>query len=373
MILNTLSANYNKMKTLKHDFPFITEKGSVLPNIEIAYHTWGRLDESRENVIWICHALTANSDVETWWPGMVGSGLLFDTDKYFIVCANVLGSCYGSTGPASINPGTGRKWLADFPYITIRDLVRAHEILRLHLEIKKIHSIIGASIGGFQALEYSVLNSGLISHLIFVASSAKQSPWAVAFSQSQRLAMLADSSFVANEPDGGRNGLKAARSIALLSYRNASAYNSTQAEADDELTTGFRAASYQDYQGEKLVMRFDPWSYFCLVNLSDTHNIGRGREGAVKALRSIRSKTLCIGITSDILFPVEEQKFVAGHVPGAEYTEIDSAYGHDGFLIESDQITNVVRNFWKKCEPHLLDRDINISAEDNDILKNIAI
>jgi homoserine O-acetyltransferase/O-succinyltransferase len=375
MISNRLSAKYCNMKTLKYNRPFTTENGSVLPGIEIAYHTWGNLDESRENVIWICHALTANSDVESWWPGMVGSGLLFDTDKYFIVCANVLGSCYGTTGPASINPGTGRKWQGDFPDITIRDLVKAHEILRLHLGINKIHSIIGASIGGFQALEYTALHPGLINHLIFIASSAKQSPWAVAFSQSQRLAMLADPSFVANDPEGGKNGLKAARSIALLSYRNAAAYNSTQAESDDELTKGFRAASYQDYQGEKLIKRFDPWSYFCLVNLSDTHNIGRGRNGAIKALEGIVSKTLSIGITSDILFPAEEQKFVALHIPGAEYTEIESAYGHDGFLIENDQITNVVRNFWKRCDPHHPDRKINIAgiAENNEILNNIAI
>jgi homoserine O-acetyltransferase/O-succinyltransferase len=357
------------MKTLKYNHPFTTENGSVLPGIEIAYHTWGNLDEYRENVIWICHALTANSDVESWWPGMVGSGLLFDTDKYFVVCANVLGSCYGTTGPPSVNPDTGRKWMGDFPDITIRDLVKAHEILRDHLGINKIHSIIGASIGGFQALEYTALKPGIISHLIFIASSAKQSPWAVAFSQSQRLAMLADPSFVANDPEGGKNGLRAARSIALLSYRNASAYNLTQAESDDELTKGFRAASYQDYQGEKLVKRFDPWSYFCLVNLSDTHNVGRGRDGAIKALEKIVSKTLSIGITSDILFPVEEQKFVARHIPGAEYTEIDSAYGHDGFLIENDQITNVVRNFWKK---HRKDKIIDIS-KNTGILKNIAI
>jgi homoserine O-acetyltransferase/O-succinyltransferase len=363
------------MKTLKYNHQFTTEKGSVLPGIEIAYNTWGNLDKNRENVIWICHALTANSDVESWWPGMVGSGLLFDTDKFFVVCANVLGSCYGSTGPASINPGTGRKWMGDFPDITIRDLVKAHEILRLHLGIKKIHSIIGASIGGFQALEYAVLNPGLINHLIFIASSAKQSPWAVAFSQSQRLAMLADPTFVANDPEGGKNGLKAARSIALLSYRNASAYNATQAESDDELTKGFRAASYQDYQGEKLVKRFDPWSYFCLVNLSDTHNVGRGRNGAINALEKIESKTLSIGITSDILFPVEEQKFIARYIPGADYTEIDSAFGHDGFLIENDQITNVVQNFWKKSDSCKINRKDNVIdiSKNTEILKNIAI
>jgi hypothetical protein len=148
------------------------------------------------------------------------------------------------------------------------------------------------------------------------------------------------------DPEGGKKGLKAARSIALLSYRNSNTYNKTQAEDADEKTSSFKAASYQDHQGDKLVKRFNPYSYYCIVNMSDTHNIGRGRGGAVKALKSIKAKTLCIGITSDLLFPVHEQKLVAEHVSDAKYSEIDSFYGHDGFLIESDIITKVIREFW---------------------------
>jgi homoserine O-acetyltransferase/O-succinyltransferase len=335
------------MDTLKYDQPFKTETGAILPGLEIVYHTWGRMNSDADNVIWVCHALTANSDVETWWPGMVGKGLLFDPDKYFIVCANVLGSCYGTTGPSSINPDTGRQWLRDFPLITIRDLVNVHEILRKHLNIKQIHSVIGASIGGFQSLEYSIMYPNIVKRLVFVASSAKQSPWAIAFSESQRMAMEADSSFIQNDPEGGKKGLKAARSIALLSYRNPSAYNSTQSEKDDEKIDSFRASSYQAYQGDKLVKRFNPYSYYSLVCLSDTHNTGRGRGGSAKALKGVLAKTLCIGIASDILFPIEEQKYVAANIPGAQYVEIDSFYGHDGFLIESDLVTAAVRKFWK--------------------------
>src|SRR5512133_426878 len=132
------------MKKLSYNKPFVTEAGAILPELEIAYHTWGSLNSEGDNVIWVCHALTANSDVESWWPGMVGSGLLFDPEKYFIVCANVLGSSYGTTGPASVNRQTGKPWLRDFPVITIRDVVNAHEILRKHLKIKHIHSVIGA-------------------------------------------------------------------------------------------------------------------------------------------------------------------------------------------------------------------------------------
>jgi homoserine O-acetyltransferase len=336
------------MKTLKYIQPFRTETGAILPEIEIAYSTWGKLNPSGDNVLWVCHALTANSDVESWWPGMVGEGLLFDPEKYFIVCANVLGSCYGTTGPAYVNPQTGKQWLHDFPLITVRDLVNVHEILRKHLDIKKIHTIIGASIGGYQALEYSIMFPDIIDRLILLASGAKQTPWALAFSESMRLAMQADQTFISGDPDGGRKGLKAARSIALISYRTMYAYNQTQKEDDDEKLTDFRASTYQAYQGEKLVKRFNPYSYWCLTCLSDTHNIGRGRGGTINALNSIKANVLCVGIKSDILFPTDDQKFITAHTNDAEYVEIDSFYGHDGFLIETDIVTEVVRKFWVK-------------------------
>jgi|LSQX01.3.fsa_nt_gb homoserine O-acetyltransferase len=335
------------MKIHRYTIPFRTEAGSSLPGLEIAYHTYGRLNDKADNVIWVCHALTANSDIEAWWPGMVGKKLLFDTEKYFIVCANVLGSCYGTTGPSSVNPETGKPWLRDFPLITVRDIVNVHEILRLHLGIRSIHTVIGASIGGFQALEYSVMQPGLIKRLVILASGARQSPWALAFSESMRLAMEADDSFTSNDPDGGKKGLKAARSIALLSYRTAEAYNTTQQEEDDEKLISFRAASYQAYQGEKLVRRFSPYSYWTLTCLSDTHNIGRGRGGIPEALKSIKAEILCVGIGSDLLFPVADQKFIAENAGNAKYVEIDSFYGHDGFLIETEKVTEIVRSFWE--------------------------
>jgi homoserine O-acetyltransferase len=336
------------MNTLKFKQPFTTETGEVLPELEIAYNTYGTLNRSGDNVIWICHALTANSDVEAWWPGMVGEGLLFDPVKYFVVCANVLGSCYGTTGPASINPATGRPWLREFPLVTVRDLINVHEILRNHLGIKKIHTIIGASIGGYQALEYSIMYPDLIERLIVLASGARQTPWALAFSESMRLAMEADQTFKNGNPEGGKKGLKAARSIALISYRTVAAYNHTQKEDNDEKLSSFRAATYQAYQGDKLVKRFNPYSYWCLTNLSDTHNIGRNRGGVLNALKRIKADVLCVGIKSDILFPTDEQKLIASNTEKAEYVEIDSFYGHDGFLIETQLVTDVVRNFWSK-------------------------
>jgi homoserine O-acetyltransferase/O-succinyltransferase len=336
------------MKILKYNKPFSTELGGTLPSLEIAYDTWGKLNEKADNVIWVCHALTANSDVEDWWPGMLGSDMVFDINRYFVVCANILGSCYGTTGPLSINPETSAPWLNDFPVVTIRDIVKLHEILRQELCIKRIHTVIGSSIGGYQALEYSIMCPELISRLIFIASNARQTPWAIALNESQRLAIEADATYLSNDVNGGKKGLKAARSIALLSYRTAYAYNQTQAEEDDEKTGSYRASSYQAYQGDKLVKRFNPWSYYRLTQLTDSHNVGRGRGGAIKALKQVKALTLCVGIKSDILYPVNEQKFVAENVPHGKYSEIDSFFGHDGFLIEAGQVSAVIKKFWEE-------------------------
>ena len=343
------------MKRLNFEEPFLTEAGETLPGLEIAYNTYGTLNEEGDNVIWVCHALTANSDVESWWPGMAGEGLLFNISEYYVVCANILGSCYGTTGPADLNPETGVPWLKAFPQITIRDVVNVHEILRRHLGIKGIHTVIGSSIGGYQALEYSIMYPDLIRHLVFIASSVRQTPWAIAFNESQRLAMEADESFAAGDPQGGLKGLKAARAVALLSYRSSYAYNLTQQD-DDDRTDSFRASSYQAYQGDKLVSRFNPYSYYCLTKLSDTHNAGRGRGGVREALKAIRAKVLSVGISSDFLFPVYDQKFLADNVEGAYYKEIDSLYGHDGFLIERELLTGIIREFWKKCSKDNYDK-----------------
>jgi homoserine O-acetyltransferase len=336
------------MRIFKHNHIFTTEGGDSFQAIEIAYDTWGKLNEAGDNVIWVCHALTANSDVESWWPGMVGDDMVLDTKKYFVVCANILGSCYGTTGPLSANPENQQPWLNVFPLVTVRDIVRLHEILREKLGIRSIHTIIGSSIGGYQALEYSIMFPDVIQRLIFIASNAKQSPWAIAFNESQRLALEADESFFSKNPEGGKKGLKAARSIALLSYRTAYAYNQTQEEETDEKTGSYRASSYQAYQGDKLVKRFNPWSYYRLTQLSDSHNIGRGRGSVTDALKIVRASTLCIGIRSDILFPVSEQKFVAENVKDGTYSEIDSFFGHDGFLIEAGQVSAAINKFWDK-------------------------
>ena len=332
---------------LKYENPFHLELGGYLSGIEIAYRVLGNLNQQKDNVIWICHALTANADPAEWWSGVVGEGKLFDPEKHFIVCANILGSCYGTTGPASINPETGRTWYRQFPKITIRDMVSAHEILRKHLNISKIHTVIGGSMGGHQALEWAIRKPDLFENLILLATSARLSPWTIAFNQSQRLAIEADSTFNEGWKGGGLAGLKAARTIALLSYRNGAAYTQTQADVDNEKTGNFKAISYQNYQGDKLVKRFDAYSYHLLTRTMDTHNVGRGRGSAQKALGWVRAKTLAVGISSDILFTPEEVKFIHHHIKNSVYQEVDSPYGHDGFLVEHEQLTQIIHQFYQ--------------------------
>ncbi len=331
---------YNSRKSIK------LESGDSLPEVVIGYHTYGNLIPDRNNVVWICHAFTANSDAADWWNGIVGEGSLYDPDKYFIVCANILGSCYGTTGPLSVNPLTGKLYSLDFPSITVRDLVSAHELLRTHLGIDKIHTAIGGSIGAQQAMEWAIISPDLIDNLIIIGAGAWTTPWAIALNESQRLALLADSTFHDDSPEAGQKGLIAARSIALISYRNYGAYNETQKEEDIEKTQDFKASSYQRYQGQKLANRFHAHSYYSILGTFDSHNVGRGRKSSENALSVIQAKTLVIGISSDLLFPPEEQKFLANHIPEAHLSIIDSLFGHDGFLVEVDKLSRIISNFY---------------------------
>jgi len=314
--------------------PFALENGSVFRGIDIAFHTYGRLNSDKSNVIWVCHALTGSSDVLAWWPGLVGSGTFFDPAHWYIVCANVLGSPYGSTSPISLNPLTGKSYLLDFPTITIRDMVKAHRLLAEHLGIEQISLLIGGSMGGQQALEWAIDEPCRIRQLVLMATNAVGSPWGIAFNESQRLALLADNSFDGINPDGGMAGLMAARSVALLSYRCFDSYRHTQSEDDRHKVNHFLAAAYQRHQGEKFVRRFNAYCYWCLLNSLDTHNIGRKRNKPEIMLSKVAARTLVIGITSDLLFPVSEQQYLAWHIKNAQFVKIDSRYGHDGFLTE---------------------------------------
>ncbi|HEY0679644.1 MAG TPA: homoserine O-acetyltransferase [Chitinophagaceae bacterium] len=331
----------NSMEVFYYNQPFELEAGGVLQGLTIAYHTYGNLNADSSNVVWVCHALTASSNVTEWWPGVTGDGCVIDPARHFIVCANILGSCYGTSGPLNSNPETGRPYYSHFPFITIRDMVKAHILLRKHLEIKSIYLLAGGSMGGYQALEWCLMEKEVIQNLFLLATSATESPWGIAVHTAQRLAIEADATWKDESPHAGRKGLKAARGMGLLTYRNYDILLQKQRDPDLEKLDNYKASSYISYQGDKLVNRFNAYSYWLLTKAMDSHNIARGRGAEVATvLRSISQQTLIIGINSDILCPLHEQHLLADNLPNATLAEIDSAYGHDGFIIEAEKISH---------------------------------
>ncbi len=330
----------NQLKYFECQQSFRLESGAELPSLTIAYHTYGEDNREGKPVVWVCHALTASADCADWWKGLIGPGYLIDPDRYFIVCANILGSCYGTTGPVSIDPATGKPYYSSFPHITIRDMVGAHQLLCEHLGIRQIDLLIGGSMGGYQSLEWAVMAPALIKRIFLIATSPSESAWGVAVHTAQRLAIEADHTWRDHAPSAGAAGLKAARAIGMLTYRNYGIFQEAQTDPDPEKIDHFRASSYISYQGDKLVKRFNAYSYWLLTKAMDSHHLGRGRGGdLIATLNTIVQPTFIIAIKSDILCPPDEQRFMHTHMPNASLVEIDSTYGHDGFIIETRQIT----------------------------------
>lgn len=336
------------MRLHKHNQTFTLESGDSLPSIEIVYHTYGELNKKKNNVIWICHALTASSDAADWWSGMVGEGKVFDTKKYFVVCANILGSCYGSSGPLSINPNTERKYYSDFPQVTIRDMVNAHINLKKYLGIEKIFIGAGGSMGAYQILEWTVMEPKVFQRTVLMNTCAKESAWGIAIHTAQRLAIEADSTWKKEADEAGHKGLKAARAIGMLTYRNYETYSEQQRDDNHSKLDNYKVSSYINYQGDKLVKRFNAYSYWLLTKSMDSHNLARGRKKMEDVLKKIKTKTLVLGISSDMLCPNAEQKFLAKHLSNVTLKIIDSSYGHDGFLIEWEKLSKAIVSFLKK-------------------------
>jgi homoserine O-acetyltransferase len=338
--------------------PFTLESGVTLPGYHLAYTTHGKLNAAKDNVVWIFHALTANSNPLEWWPGLVGEGKFFDPAKYFIICVNKPGSPYGSISPLSINPETGQPYYHQFPVFTIRDMIRTYQQLKDHLGIKKIFIGLGGSTGGMQLLEWSIEEPELFEHIVPIATNAALSPWAIAFNASQRLAIEADETWLEEKPDAGQRGLAAARSIALLSYRHYNGYDITQPrdKAFVELSKEavYAADNYQRYQGLKLVNRFNVISYYRLSQSMDSHDVGRNRNGVEKALKQVKARTLVIGIVSDMLYPISEQEYLQKTIPGAQLLSIASDFGHDGFLLEYEKIETALKHFIEEKSSHHL-------------------
>lgn len=337
------------VSVFNYDHPFQLESGVTLPGYHLAYTTHGKLNAAKDNVVWIFHALTANSNPLEWWPGLVGDGKFFDPSKYFIICVNKPGSPYGSISPVSTNPENNQPYYHDFPVFTIRDMIKAYRQLKDHLQIEKIFIALGGSTGGMQLLEWAIEEPGLFEHLVPIATNAALSPWGIAFNASQRMAIEADNTWLEKRPDAGQKGLAAARSIALLSYRHYNGYDITQprdkafVSLNNNVT--YAADNYQRYQGIKLVNRFNTICYYRLTQAMDSHDVGYKRGGLIKALQQITASTLIIGLESDVLYPIEEQQFLQQHIKDAELLSIPSDFGHDGFLLEYEKIEAALKKF----------------------------
>lgn len=336
-------------KYYQHPRPFMLESGRKLKDLQIGYHTYGKLNEKKDNVIWVCHSLTGSSNVFGWWSGLFGNDCLFNPIDHFIVCANVPGSTYGSSNPLSINKDTGLAYYLSFPAISVRDIVNAHSLLAKWLGISEINTLIGGAFGGQQALEWAIIDSPKIKRLVLLACNAKHSKWGIAFNEVQRQAIMADRTFFSSQPEGGNKGLAVARSIALLSYRSYETYSATLQETGLDKIADYSSISYQNEPGETLIKRFNAYSYSLLSKAMDDHDVGRGRGTPDDALNMIQAKTLVIGITSDGLFPLSEQRLLVGRIRDAQMVELNSIYGHDGFLMETETLTIEIGKFMA-CE-----------------------
>lgn len=327
--------------------PFPLELGGALPGVTVGYRTWGTLDRDGGNAVVVCHALTGSADADLWWTQMFGPGRALDPARDFIVCSNILGSCYGTTGPTSIDPATGAPWHGTFPAITIRDMVRVQRALVDGLGVRRVRMAVGGSLGGMQVLEWALLYPELVESVVFVASTARHSAWCIGLSEAQRQAIYADprwkdGRYDADDPPVA--GLAAARMMAMLSYRSQPSFEERfgRRPQTEDL---FAVESYLRYQGKQLVDRFDPATYVTLTRAMDTHDVSRGRGDFEEVLRGLRQPTLVVSIDSDVLYWPWEQREVAMLVPGARLAVMDSPHGHDAFLIDVDRLNEMVADF----------------------------
>lgn len=411
---------------------FTLECGTEIKSVPVAYKTWGSLNETKDNVMVICHAFTGSADVEDWWGPLIGKGKAFDPNRFFIFCANVLGSPYGTASSITVDPNTGRIYGPEFPPTSIRDDVRLHKLVLDHLGVTSVRVAIGGSMGGMAVLEWPLCAPpGYVKHIIPLATSARHSAWCISWGEAQRQSIYSDPAyqdgFYTTQP---ASGLSAARMSALLTYRSRDSFENRfgrkpqlgtgvvtppdspkMSQADEALAAHndghrnaklrlnvssasdgdgetqlsgtetptmrppiFSAQSYLRYQGGKFTARFDANCYIHITRKMDTHDVARGRTNEsdpsvalAKALSKIPPGALVISIATDGLFTTVEQRELAAHIPGAELVVIPSPDGHDGFLLEFEQINRHVSRFLRKVFSELYEGDeMTESAEIED-------
>ncbi|HEX6982884.1 MAG TPA: homoserine O-acetyltransferase [Balneolaceae bacterium] len=327
--------------------PFITESGFRIPEPTIAYQTWGTLNKARNNAVLVCHALTGDASADEWFGGFFGAGKPLDPERHLIICANVLSSCYGTTGPTSINPETGKAYRADFPIVTIRDIVRLQQQLLDELQISGIEMVIGGSMGGMQALEWCIMDERPRS-AVLIGMGKAHSPWTIGISHTQRQAIYNDPDWndgFYSEEHQPEKGLALARMIAMNSYRHPADFEQKFGRELQDGSEQFQVESYLNYQGQKINRRFDAVSYVRLTQAMDSHDIARERPAFRDALQQLKIPILVMGIDSDLLYPPEECRELADLLPEGRYEEIHSPCGHDAFLIEFELMNNIIKSF----------------------------
>lgn len=354
------------------DRPFVMEGGGQLNDITVAFETWGTLSPERDNAVLVCHALTGDAHAAGpagdghptpgWWDDMIGPGKPIDTDRWFVVCANVLGGCQGTSGPASPLPDRLGYYGPLFPVVSIRDIVRTQARLADALKIQAWHSVIGGSMGGMQALEWSVMYPERVGRLVVIASCAAASAQQIAWWSTGRRAIALDpkwrdGNYYGAEPgDGPHAGLALARQISQITFRSDDVFTDRFGREPVETLAGrfemwqrFQVERYLDHHGAKLARRFDANSYLLLTKAMDLHDVARGRGGEQAALGRISSPTLAMGVTSDILYPLDQQTHLVDGINAtggrATFHLIDSPHGHDAFLIEFDQVASALVPF----------------------------
>lgn len=327
--------------------PVLLESGQSLEGIRIAYRTWGDAANAADNAVLICHALTGSADVDAWWPGIIGEGKAFDPRRDFIVCSNILGSCYGTTGPVSLRPGSRERYRAAFPRISVRDMVEVQRRLLDHLGVRRLAVVTGPSLGGMQALEWAAMYPERVDSIVPIGVGGRHSAWCIAMSEAQRHAIYADPNWADGYyPDDAtpEQGLAAARMMAVCSYRSWDSFERRfgRARRDDG---EFEMQSYLRHQGRKINERFDANTYVRLTQAMNEYDLSRGRGTYPAAISSIRQPALVVSIRSDTLYPPCEQRLLADALPNAGYEMLDSPEGHDGFLIQSAELGGLIARF----------------------------